>query len=63
MVAKKTQGMVSTRMGAHFTSVTIRAEKTQEFVSLSLGDDSREILIQVPYSDVKAVIREVYKRG
>ena len=57
-----TTGIVTTRLGTGYTQVTIRAERTDDFVTVSLADESRGIMIQVPYDKVKAVVRETYKK-
>lgn len=57
-----TTGIVTTRLGTGLAQVTIRAERTEDFVTVSLADESRGIMIQVPYDKVKAVVRETYKK-
>ena len=63
MTLDRTTGVVTTRLGTGFTQVTIRAERTDSFVTVSLADESREIMIQVPYDKIKSVVRETYKNG
>jgi len=62
MTLDRTTGVVTTRLGTGFTQVTIRAERTDDFVTVSLADESRGIMIQVPYDKVKSVVRETYKK-
>lgn len=57
-----TTGIVTTRLGTGYAQVAIRAERTDNFVTVSLADESRGIMIQVPYDKVKAVVRETYKK-
>lgn len=57
-----TTGIVTTRLGTGYAQVTIIAERTDNFVTVSLADESRGIMIQVPYDKVKAVVRETYKK-
>ena len=57
-----TTGIVTTRLGTGYAQVTIRAERTDDFVTVSLADESRGIMIQVPYDKIKAVVRETYKK-
>ena len=62
MTLDRTTGIVTTRLGTGLTQVTIRAERTDDFVTVSLADESRGIMIQVPYDKIKSVVRETYKR-
>ena len=59
----RTMGIVSTRLGTGYTQVTIRAERTDNFVTVSLADESRELFLQVPYDEIKKVVKETYKDG
>ena len=62
MTLGKTRGMVCTRMGIDFEKeIVIRAERTNNFVTVSLSDESREIMMQVPYDAIKKVVRDTYK--
>ena len=59
----RTMGIVSTSLGTGYTQVTIRAERTDNFVTVSLADESRELFLQVPYDEIKKVVKETYKDG
>lgn len=57
MKSKTVKGMVATRLGVELKKVTIRAERTGAFTTLSLADDDKQILLEVNYKDIKDVIR------
>lgn len=56
MKSKTVKGMVATRLGVELKKVTIRAERTGAFTTLSLADDDKQILLEVNYKDIKDVI-------
>jgi hypothetical protein len=57
MKAKKVNGIVCTPKTFKPTKVTIRAEKTGDFITVSLADDKEGVLLQVPYSEIRKVVR------
>lgn len=57
MKSKTVKGMVATRLGVELKKVTIRAERTGAFTTLSLADDDKQILLEVNYKDIKDVVR------
>ena len=57
MKSKEVNGMICTPIAIEGRKITIRAEKTGNLITVSLADDSRGILIQVPYSDIQKVVR------
>ena len=57
MKSKTVKGMVATRFGVELKKVTIRAERTGEFTTLSLADDDKQIMLEVNYKDIKDVVR------
>jgi hypothetical protein len=59
MKYKQVNGIICTPMGVEEAKVSIRAEKTGDFITVSLADDKRNILLQVPYSDIRKVVRSL----
>ena len=63
MVAVNEFGMITTKLGTEFKTITVRAERTRtdkgEFTSISLADDAKEIMIQVPYDAIKECLRRL----
>lgn len=64
MNAKTVKGMIVTPLTMEVGDVTIRVEKTgkikglkDNFMSLSLADDKRGIMLQVNYEDIKELVR------
>ncbi len=57
MKAKIVKGIIATKLGIEETEITIRGEKTGNYTTISLADDKREILIQVPYSDIAKLVK------
>lgn len=57
MKFKEVNGLICTPKGLEPTKVSIRAEKTGDFITVSLADDKRNILLQVNYSDIRKVVR------
>lgn len=56
MKSKTVKGMIATKIGIELKDITIRAERTGAFTTLSLADDNKQILLQVNYKDIKDVI-------
>lgn len=59
MKAKEVNGIVCTPKTFKPTKVTIRAEKTGDFITVSLADDKEGVSLQVPYSDIRKVVRSL----
>lgn len=57
MKDKIVNDIICTPISLEEVKVTIRAEKTGNFITVSLADDKRGILIQVPYNDIQKVVR------
>lgn len=57
MKTKTVRGIVATKLGISEKYITIRAEKTGDFTTISLADDDRGILIEVPYVDVAKLVK------
>jgi hypothetical protein len=64
MRAKTVKGVIVTPLDTKISKVTIRVEKTgkikgvkDNFVTLSLADDERGIMLQVNYEDIRELIR------
>lgn len=64
MNAKTVKDMIVTPLTMEVGDVTIRAEKTgkikgvkDNFMTLSLADDKRGIMLQVNYEDIKELVR------
>lgn len=64
MKAKTVKGMIVTPLTMEISDVTIRAEKTgkmkgvkDNFMTLSLADEKRGIMLQVNYEDIKELVR------
>lgn len=57
MKAKEVNGVICTPICLEEIKVTIRAEKTGNFTTVSLADDKRGISIQVPYNEIRKVVR------
>ena len=57
MRAKEVNGIICTPKTFEPAKITIRGEKTGDFITVSLADDKKGILIQVPYSEIRKVVR------
>ncbi len=64
MKAKTVKGMIVTPLTMEVGDVTIRVEKTgkikglkNNFMTLSLADEKRGIMLQVNYEDIKELVR------
>lgn len=64
MKAKTIKGMIVTPLAMEVGDVTIRVEKTgkikgikDNFMTLSLADDKRGIMLEVNYEDIKELVR------
>jgi len=57
MKSKTVKGMITTKIGMEIKDITIRAERTGAFTTLSLADDDKQILLEVNYKDIKDVVR------
>lgn len=60
MQLRKTKGMIVTPMIMVMDDITIRAEGTRrkgkDFITVSLADDKRGVMLQVNYDDIKALV-------
>ena len=57
MKAITTKGMSITRLGMNVANIVVRAEKTGDFTTVSLADEDRNIMLQVPYEAIKECLR------
>lgn len=57
MKAITTKGMSITRLGMNVANIVVRAEKTGDFTTVSLADEDRNIMLQVPYDAIKECLR------
>lgn len=64
MKAKIVKGIIVTPLSMEISDITIRVEKTgkikgvkDNFATLSLADDKRDLMLQVNYEDIKELIR------
>ena len=57
MKYKEVNGIICTPTDFKPDKVVIRAEKTGDFITVSLADEKRGILLQVPYSEIRKVVR------
>ena len=57
MKAVTTKGMSITRLGMNVANIVVRAEKTGDFTTVSLADEDRNIMLQVPYEAIKECLR------
>lgn len=57
MKSKTVKGMIATKIGIELKNITIRAERTGLFTTISLADDDKQILLEVNYKDIKDVVR------
>lgn len=64
MKAKIVKGIIVTPLSMEISDITIRVEKTDKikgvkdnFATLSLADDKRDLMLQVNYEDIKELIR------
>ncbi len=57
MKAITTKGMSITKLGMNYTEIVVRAEKTGNFTTVSLADEDRNIMLQVPYEAIKECLR------
>ena len=60
MQIRKTKGMILTPMSMVMDDITIRAEgtkrKSKDFITVSLADEKRGVMLQVNYDDIKALV-------
>lgn len=59
MKATNARGIVIKDGNLSIKTLSIRAEKTNNFITLSLADDIDDVMIQVNYKDVKKVVEEL----
>ena len=57
MTSKEVDGIICTPISFEPAKITIRGEKTGDFITVSLADDNKGVLIQVPYSEIRKVVR------
>lgn len=53
-----TRGMYSNGKGIWLSDITIRTERTGDYVSVSLADEKRGVLMQVSYRDIEKLVKE-----
>lgn len=56
MKARNANGIVIKDGKLSIKTLSIRAEKTNNFITLSLADDIDDVMIQVNYKDIKKVV-------
>ena len=56
MRSKEVNGMVVTPLTMEETRVTIKGERTGNFVTISLADEDRGLMLQVDYNDIKKLV-------
>lgn len=60
MQLRETKGMIVTPMIMVMDDITIRAEGTRQkgkdFITVSLADEKRGVMLQVNYDDIKALV-------
>lgn len=56
MKARNANGIVIKDGNLSIKTLSIRAEKTNDFITVSLADDIGDVMIQVNYKDIKKVV-------
>lgn len=56
MKATNANGIVIKDGKLSIKTLSIRAEKTNDFITVSLADDVGDVMIQVNYKDIKKVV-------
>lgn len=56
MKARNANGIVIKDGNLSIKTLNIRAEKTNDFITVSLADDIGDVMIQVNYKDIKKVV-------
>lgn len=56
MKARNANGIVIKDGNLSIKTLSIRAEKTNNFITVSLADDIGDVMIQVNYKDIKKVV-------
>lgn len=59
MKATNARGIVIKDGNLSIKTLSIRAEKANNFISLSLADDIDDVMIKVNYKDIKKVVEEL----
>ena len=54
---RECDGIVCTPIALTPTKVMIRAEKTSNFITISLADEKRGLFIQVPYKEIQKLVK------
>ena len=57
MKAVTTKGISITKLGMNVANIVVRAERTGDFTTVSLADEDKNIMLQVPYDAIKECLR------